>query len=132
MHFIGLGTRNWDLGSNAGPVPINTLAGHIGSWGITPPLVNLLYEGHLKDASGSTPMFFEWGAAVIPFDPTEMAQNASAIFPQYTVLGFNTSLAQAWTEHVVNPTGAIKGFLDAFEGVIYFYEPHGRPRPVGS
>jgi hypothetical protein len=43
-------------------------------------------------------------------------------FPQYTLL-VNTSVAMAWTDHALNPTGPIRGFLDAFEGVIFFYDP---------
>jgi hypothetical protein len=123
MHYIGVGTQSWDLGTEggAGAVPVNTLACHIDSLSVNPPQVQLSYAGSLTDASQKTPMFLEWGAALIAFGPTEMAQSPGPMFPQYTTVAQGLSAPAEWTNHATNQTGPIQGFLDAFDGVTYTY-----------
>jgi hypothetical protein len=119
MHYIGLGTRNWDLGSNGPAVPINAVSGHISGLTLAGADVNVDYYGVFRDAAGGVQMFLEWGAAAIAFLPSEMAQNASPIFPQYTTVG-TVSTRQAWIEHDVASV-PITGLFNALEGLTFFY-----------
>lgn len=130
MQYIGLGTRIFDLGSESGPLLINTLSAHIDSLTVTPPNVQLDYLCSLHDAAGVNAMYCEWDAAIIAFDPAEMAQNTSTIFPQYTFLATSTTTADRWTNHSQPAAGtAFTGFLDAFEGVTFFY-PTGKENAI--
>jgi hypothetical protein len=122
MHYIGLGTSSWDLGSNAGAFPLNTLSGHIDSISVAPPTVNLTYLAAFRDAAGGKRMFLEWDAAVIAFRPSEMAQNTSPIFPQYTMLAHHVTTRQFLGSGGTAPVPAIRGVLDAFEGLTLFYD----------
>lgn len=119
MHYIGLGTRSWELGSNDGPIPLNALSGHIDSLTVGPTDVVLDYRGAFQNAAQSNRMYLEWAAAVIAFTPAEMAQNTSPIFPQYTTAA-SVSTRQAWTNNDVAPM-PIVGALNAFEGMTYLY-----------
>lgn len=123
MQFIGLGTRMFDLGSDSGPLAINTLSAHINSLNITSlPDVQLDFLCSLQDASGANVMFSEWDASIIAFDPAEMERNNSPMFPQFSFLGHGVSVRQDITNHVQTPTATpITGFLDAFEGLSLFY-----------
>lgn len=123
LHYIGLGTRLFDLGSRSGPLLVNTLSAHIKSLSVNPPDVLLDYLCSLQDASGTNKMFCEWDASIIAFDPTEMERNNSTIFPQYTFFGRNISARQSFTNGDQAPSGAaITGFLNAFEGLTLFYD----------
>jgi hypothetical protein len=119
MHYIGLGTRGWELGSNSGPVPLNALSGHIDSLTVGPTDVVVDYRGAFQNAAQSNQMFLEWAASVIAFTPAEMAQNTSPIFPQYTTAA-TVSTRQAWTNNDTAPM-PIVGALNAFEGMTYLY-----------
>jgi len=123
MQYIGLGTQIFDLRTDqSGPLRINTLSAHIDSLTVTPPNVQLDYLCSLSDAAGMNAMSCEWGAAIIAFDPAEMAQNTSTIFPQYSFLGSNITGARRWTNHSQPAAGtAFTGYLDAFEGLTFFY-----------
>jgi hypothetical protein len=130
MHYIGLGSRIFDLGSDSGPLEINALAAHIDNITVSPPDTRLSYDCALRDASQSNRMFCEWASAVIAFDPAEMEQNTSTIFPQYTFIGSHVTSAQRWANNSqTRSMGPISGFLDAFEGVIYLYDP-GQQYPI--
>lgn len=84
----------------------------------------------LHDAQRQTKMYCEWGAKVIAFDPSEMAQNGSPIFPQYTFIGVHTPSRQAWIEHAPDPAGnPLPGFFDALEGLSLGYTG-ARQHPV--
>lgn len=123
MQFIGLGTRMFDLGSDSGPLAINTLSAHVNSLNIANlPDVYLDYLCVLQDSAKTNLMFAEWDASIIAFDPVEMDRNNSTIFPQSTFLGRNVSIRQDLANQAQTPTGAtITGFLDAFEGISLFY-----------
>ena len=125
MHYIGLGTRIFDIGSSAGPISLNTLSMHIDSINVQfPPDVQVDYLCALHDALALGRMFCEWDASVIAFDPLEMDRNDSAIFPQYTMLNWNVLQYQQLNGQA-NPFsgGIISGFLDAFEGLTLSYDP---------
>ena len=123
MQYIGLATSNWSLGSGSGPLVLNTLSGHLDSLTVSPPQVDLRYLCMMQDGSAANRMWCEWGAKVVAFDPAEMEQNGSSIFPQYTFLGWNTPSSHAWTEHATSPSHArLAGFLDAFEGLTLTYQ----------
>jgi hypothetical protein len=119
MHYIGLGTRSWELGSTAGPVRLNALSGHIDTLTVGPTDVVLDYRGAFQNAAQSNQMYLEWAASVIAFRPAEMAQNTSPIFPQYTTTA-TVSTRQALTNNDVAPV-PIAGALNAFEGITYLY-----------
>jgi hypothetical protein len=123
MHYIGLGTRIFDLGSDSGPLPINALSMHIDGLTITPPPdVQVDYACVLRDAAAANKMFCEWDASIIAFDPAEMDRNDSNIFPQYTMLARNVSSAKTFFGQARPFSGGtIAGFLDALEGVSLFY-----------
>ncbi|MDQ6652468.1 MAG: hypothetical protein M3Y84_06965, partial [Acidobacteriota bacterium] len=124
MRYIGLATYNWHLGSHSGPLVLNTLSGHQDGLTVSPPSVNVEYLCTLQNAKGRNKMFCEWGAKVVAFDPTEMEQNNSTIFPQYTFIGTNTPNRQSWVEHTKSLSGGpIQGHMDAFEGLSLFYNP---------
>jgi hypothetical protein len=130
MHYIGLATRNWDFGSDSGPLRINTISGHVNNVVVGATDVDIDYMFFLHDASAQNEMFAEWGAAVIAFDPAEMGQHGASLFPQYTFFGRSTPDRQGWTEHHTNPSGSpISGFLDAFEGLSLFDPSALRPQP---
>jgi hypothetical protein len=126
MQFIGLATRNWDIGSESGPLRLNALSGHINNHYAGPdplkgPSVYIDYMFFLQDASAQNPMFAEWGAAVIAFDPSEMGRHGGPLPYQYTSGGTKTSKRIVWTNQHSNPSGSpIAGFLDAFEGLSLF------------
>ena len=123
MQYIGLATSNWSLGSSSGPLVLNTISGHLDALTVAPPQVDLTYQCTMQDGSAANRMWCEWGAKVVAFDPSEMAQNGSTIFPQYTFIGLNTPSRHAWTEHALNPARTpIMGFLDAFEGLTLTYQ----------
>ncbi len=123
MQYIGLGTRLWSLGSQSGPVLINTLAGYTSSLTVSPPAVTLDYGCEIHARGAKNRMYCEWTAAVIAFDPAEMQQNGSGLFPQYTFLSLGTTTHPQWANHSTSPTHApIKGFLDGFEGLILSYQ----------
>jgi hypothetical protein len=122
MQYIGLATSNWSLGSS-GPLVLNTLSGHIDALTVSGPQVDLRYLCMMQDGSAANRMWCEWSAKVVAFDPTEMEQNGSSLFPQYTFLGWNTPSRQAWTEHATSPSRTrLTGFLDAFEGLTLTYQ----------
>ncbi len=120
MHYIGLGTRSWELGSNDGPIPLNALSGHIDALTVGPTDVTLDYAGAFRNAAQRNRMYLEWAASVIAFTHSEMAQNTSPIFPQYTTGIGTVTTRQAWTNNDVAPT-PIKGALSALEGMTYLY-----------
>jgi hypothetical protein len=120
MHYIGLGTRSWELGSNDGAIPLNALSGHIGALTVGPTDVTLDYLGAFRNAAQSNRMYLEWAASVIAFTPAEMAQNTSPIFPQYTTGVGSVTTRQAWTNNDVAPT-PVTGALSALEGMTYLY-----------
>jgi hypothetical protein len=125
MQYIGLATYSWDIGSNSGPLQINTLGGHQDGLTVTPVGADVEYSCVMQDARRKSRMFCEWGAKVIAFDPTEMEKNGSTIFPQYTFLSMGTNLRQAWTENSASPSRSrLAGFFDAFEGLgLTYYRP---------
>jgi len=123
MKYIGLATSNWSLGSGSGPLVLNTLSGAIDALTVSAPQVDLRYLCMMQDGSAANRMWCEWSAKVVAFDPAEMEQNGSSVFPQYTFLAWNTPSLQAWTEHATSPSHArIRGFLDAFEGLTLTYQ----------
>jgi hypothetical protein len=123
MHYIGLATQNWHLGSNSGPLLLNTLSVHHDGLGVNPPLVNLDYLCVMQDGRGRNRMFCEWAAKVIAFDPAEMEQNGSPIFPQYTFMSWGSAIRHFWTESSPSPSHKpIAGFLNAFEGLTLTYQ----------
>jgi hypothetical protein len=128
MQYIGLGTRSWELGSNDGALPLNALSGHIDALAVGPTDVTLDYLGAFRNAAESNRMYLEWAASVIAFTTSEMAQNTSPIFPQYTTGVGSVTTRQAWTNNDVAPA-PIKGALSAFEGVTYLY-PTGQEHEV--
>jgi hypothetical protein len=123
MHYIGLASQNWDLGSNSGPLLINTVGGHTDKLAVSAPAVNVEYLCVLQDARAKNRMFCEWGAKVVAFDPGEMEQNASTIFPQYTFASSQTTNRALWTENHSPRSGtSFTGFLDAFEGLAFIFK----------
>ena len=129
MQYIGFASRMFFLGSNSGPLQVNTLGALENSISVTPPSVQVDYICALRDSLGTNRMFCEWNAAVIAFAPSEMARNASPIFPQYTFLGTNTTTAKQWTEHG-QPAGNVSftGLLTAFGGAVFqFPAPQVNP-----
>jgi hypothetical protein len=122
MKYIGLATYNWHLGTQGGDILLNALSGHQDGLKIAPPNVDVEYRCVMQDARARNRMFCEWGAKVIAFDPSEMEQNGSTIFPQYTFLGLNTPNRHAWINQSASPSQAkLSGFLDAFEGLSLWY-----------
>jgi len=123
MQYIGLATSNWSLGSGSGPLVLNTLSGHIDALTVTQPQVDLRYLCMMRDGAAANRMWCEWSAKVVAFDPAEMEQNGSSLFPQYTFVGWNTPSRHAWTEHATSPSHSrLTGFLDAFEGLTLTYQ----------
>jgi hypothetical protein len=132
MQNIGLATNDWDIGSDSGPLRLNALSAHIDGLTVSPPTVNLNYLCVMQDATGQNRMFCEWAAKIVAFAPSEMEQNGSFIFPQYTFLGQNIASRQAGPVQDASPSGAkISGFLDAFEGASLFYDPLS-PNPAAT
>jgi hypothetical protein len=135
MHYIGIGTQDWHLGSHSGALLLNTLSGHQDGLTVAPPRVDLEYLCMMQGARMRNRMYCEWSAQVIAFDPAEMEQNGSSIFPQYTFVSWGTTARHAWTEHAPSPSHSrLAGFLDAFEGLTLTYQtfPYGPlvQRPV--
>jgi hypothetical protein len=123
MHYIGLGTRLVDLGSDSGPVALNTLLAHNDGLTLSGSSVDIEHFFMLRDGHGQKIMFAEWNASTIAFDPSEMDQNDSNLFPQYTILGTTPS---GRTDHSgiqakAKSGGLIKGFLDVLDGFSLFY-----------
>ena len=122
MHYIGLATSNWHLGASSGAIPLHVLSGHLDNLTLIGPAVNVDYRCAMHDTQLNTKMYCEWGAKVLAFDSSEMAQNGSLLFPQYTVIGFNTPSRHSWIEHAPNPSGnPLPGFFDALEGLSLVY-----------
>jgi hypothetical protein len=123
MQYIGLGTQLWELGSHSGPIFINTLAAHIDSLTVQPPSTSLDYWCEMHNGKAKNLMFCEWSAELIAFDPSEMEQNGSSLFPQYTFFSTGLTTHPVWINQSSSPSHApIKGFLDAFEGLILSYQ----------
>jgi hypothetical protein len=131
-HYIGLGTRTLFLGTDRGPMNVNALSMHLDSISnVAPPgNVNIDYLCAFRDAGAAQKMFCEWTASIIAFDPAEMDRNDSALFPQYTVLGHATPVAQR-LNGMARPFsgGTIAGYFDALEGVSLFYDA-GKEHPI--
>jgi hypothetical protein len=130
MQYIGLATQVWSMGSNSGAIRINTLAAHIDSLTLQPPQVSLNYWCVLQNARMNNKMFCEWTAHLIAFDPAEMEQNGSSLFPSYTFLNAGTTGHPVFVNQSPSPAHTpLKGFLDAFEGLILSYQtfPYGSP-----
>jgi hypothetical protein len=123
MHYIGLGTRIFDLGSTSGPIAVNAFSMHIDSINVQNlPNVQIDYLCALQDAMSNGDMFCEWDASVIAFDPAEMDRNNSNLFPQYTMVGTNVSVASQLNGQAQPFSGgSISGYFDAFEGLSLFY-----------
>ena len=123
MHYIGIATHNWSVGSLSGPLVLNTLSAHQDGLTVQPPSVHIEYLCAMWDKTQNKRMFCEWGAKVIAFDPAEMEQNGSSIFPQYTFASWGTNVRHYWTNHSASPSRTrIAGFLDAFEGLTLTYQ----------
>lgn len=122
MQFIGLGVHEFQLGSDSGPIFINSL-------GISNPLVNVLGTDieveqtcAFHDAALSNRMFCEYSAATFAFDPSELDVNDSVLSPRLVIS--NTGVAG--TLKFLNSVGAasgskITGALDALEGLNFSY-----------
>jgi hypothetical protein len=130
MQYIGFASRLFFLGSNSGPLQVHAIGALENTLSVTPPSVQVDYGCTLRDSLATNRMFCEWDAAVIAFAPTEMARNASPIFPQYTFLGTSTTTAKQWTEHG-QPAGNVSftGLLTAFEGAVFEF-PAAQVNPV--
>jgi len=123
MRYIGLATQNWHLGSASGPLRLNTLSGHLASFTVAPPSVNLGYLCVVQGGRRNNKMFCEWAAKVIAFDPAEMEPAVSPIPPAYTFLGWNVGTRLFWANHSSIPSHKpIAGFLDGFEGLTLTYQ----------
>lgn len=123
MKYIGFATQNWHLGSHSGPLLVNTLSAHQDGLTVQSPVVNLNYLCVMRDGRGKNRMFCEWGAKVIAFDPAEMEQNGSSIFPQYAFMSWGSNVRHLWTEQSSSPSRRpIAGFFDAFEGLTLTYQ----------
>jgi hypothetical protein len=121
--YIGLASSLWHLGAVGGPILLNTVSGHVDSLTVAPPNVNVDYLCVLHGQRPQNDMFCEWDAKVIAFDPAEMTQNGSPLFPQYTFLNWNTTQYAGWSNRASQPARQrIPGFLDAFEGLSLTYQ----------
>ncbi len=133
MQYIGLATQTWFLGSQSGPLVLNTLSAHRDGMTVKPPLLGLEYlcsmQGKMiKRKEKKNRMFCEWVAKVIAFDVTEMEPDGH--FPHNTFFTSSTNVRHFWTNHLINSSRKpITGFFDAFEGLTLTYQPFGSTAP---
>ncbi|MBO3093579.1 hypothetical protein [Cellulomonas dongxiuzhuiae] len=119
MDYVGMATQIWDVGTDAGPLLLNGVAAHVNNLSVTPPNLWLDYWGVLRDSAWTAPMFFEWQALVLAFDPAEMSRATTSLPYQYTWLAHNVVTRNFFAGPITAPPGApVTGFLDAYEGSV--------------
>ena len=124
MEYVGLATQIWDLGSDAGAVPVNTLAAHHDGLTIAKPNCSVDYVGTFRDGHSTNQMFFEWQAVLLAFNPNEMTRVTTTLPNQYTWIGGGVT-RQAFASHAPSPPAGkpVTGFLDTDEGTVLQFGP---------
>jgi hypothetical protein len=131
MEYIGLGVVGLGLGTADGDaIPLNTIAAQRDTLWVDPPSLDLDYAFVLSDGAGANPMFCEWAAQVVAFDPREMTQGPTYLSNQYTFAGASVA-EQRFVSETPMPPNAVTGFLDALDGFQFsFFQAPGEEHPI--